>query len=199
MRDKHLCTHMVDLAAWQERESWVAEFAGLDEILDEEALIAGPGCAAHRIAPDGGPVCGRSADQWHRVATDDLGMRGSLPCGRCYRPVASWLADRDDSPVEYVGDTPSVEVREVEEVGAIADGGNQPPQLGSLTEEVLTASGLKTIHAPTDEGEPVCESEGDYRRVELAVLRGHGEPCGQCFALDEGDDTDEEQFVPTEG
>jgi len=165
--------------------SWVTDYTGLDEILDDEALIAGPGKSAHRIGPDGKPACGFSAGTWHRVEIENIGVHGCLPCGICYRPVAMWLADRDDNPVEYVGDSPMDEIATDDELGVIADGGNASDdknvQLGSLTEEVLTANGSNTIHAPAANDEPVCSSTGDFRRVDRAVMNGHGEPCAQCF------------------
>ena len=167
------------------------EFDGVEALLPEKSIIVEGGDVIHR--PDPGakqPACSTSSGAWKYANTADALHLGMVPCRVCWWSAADYLAGEAESPVERrkpLSDAPEGDAADMEEL--LADGAGtaslRDRKLASRPEEVLVTSGAKRCyHAPTADGSPLCDHNGDYRRVERAVLAGHADPCGECFDLD---------------
>jgi hypothetical protein len=173
-----------------------AEFDGVEAILPEKSVIVEGGDVIHRPEPGAKqPACSTSSGAWKYADTDDALALGMVPCRVCWAAVCDYLARRPDSPVERrksPQDAADGHAADMEEL--VADGAGtvslEPSKLASRPEEVLVTSGTKRCyHAPTADGKPLCDSSGEYRRVDRVSLAGHTPPCGECFAVEEIDTT----------
>jgi len=166
------------------------EYRRFEAVLPEYSLMASTSRTLHQPGGDGKPFCKHTAEEWRAVDSVEALRYGAVPCRHCYAPVCDYFADVDDSPVERrEADEERDHTADAKPAGdVLADGGLKPPTGGVLsakTEEVLTASGSKIYHAPSGD-EPLCNSNGDFRRADLDVLDGHHRPCSECFDLDDG-------------
>lgn len=175
----------------------LTEFSNVSAAFQDE-VVAKPGRDVfHRIAPrteseNPQPACRAKSPNstWHTADPETVRRAGLTPCKGCYRPVLEYLARDPSSPVDthvLSADSPSVPNQQsnlIEDSEEIFEPivPESAPSLASVTEDVLVASGSKVMHAPTPDG-PLCEQQGDYRRVEQKAVVGHYRPCKDCFTV----------------
>ncbi len=174
-------------AADADRESLLAEFRNVSDVFGEAVLAKPDRFTFHR--PDHEtdptrPACGASSasDDFQLVAPEEVRDAGFEPCRGCYRAIFEYLAANPASPVEPRApsldrdDLPAEPTDEFEPIRP----DSKPTPLSVLTEEVLVTSGSSVMHAPTRDG-PLCNQNGEYRRVEPSLFAGQYRPCQRCF------------------
>jgi hypothetical protein len=166
----------------------LGDYRGVRDIYPDVVVVTESANAFHIPAAntdEPAASCNPNADLERTPVEVAHALRANFtPCEMCFKSIVDYFAQHPDPPVGLHGDG-TIKTPAPRTDADLGDGttGRLGPPLTTATDEVLTASGRTTMHAPTENG-ALCGRDGDYRRVERRVVEPNHDFCRNCFDIE---------------